>query len=204
MNTDIANIILEEIKDLAWVDKYAGLVRVAVKGGSDPLKPIKKFFPIACNVTVNDCITAGTLNDLIPDSKYKSILYFEDNTVQLLGMESGYINMRSNLRLVCWLNGKMLGYDGCSLSSVAVLGIVKALNGLLINPFNSGVYTKIRISAVSQEPKSQAIFSKYSYDESVNQYLIPPFDYFALNIITNFSVSVNCLTDFEERGPSEC
>jgi hypothetical protein len=204
MNTDISNIILEEVKTLAWIDKYAGLVRVAVKQTSDTTKPLRKFFPIACNVTQDDCVKSGTLNDLIPDSKYKSILYFEDGSVQLLGMESGYVNFRSNLRLVCWLNGQKLGYDGCSLSSIAVLGIIKNLNTLIINPFNSGAYSKIKIQAVSQEPKSQAIFSKYSYDEAVNQYLIPPFDYFALNIITNFSVSNACITDFEERGPDLC
>jgi hypothetical protein len=204
MNVDIANIILGTIDHLPWLDKYAGMTRTVVQTQvGDGTKPVKKYFPVACNVTDSECVKQGTLKDLVPDTKYKSILYFEDNGTQVLGSDARFINLRSTLRLVSWLNGKKLGYDGCSISSIAVISILKEF-ALLFNPFNNGNFVNIKINAISEEVKSPNIFSKYSYDESTTQYLMHPFDYFALNIQVNFSVPFNCVDDFELLTPDPC
>lgn len=205
MNVDLADIVLNLVKDLPWVDKYAGMTRTVVQTQvGDGTKPVKKYFPVACNVTDSDCVKQGTLRDLVPDINYKSVMYFEDNGTRVLGSEGPFINMQSNIRLVAWLNGKMLGYNGCTISSIAVISILKNLYEQQGRPFNSGNFLKIQMNAVSQEVKTANIFSKYSYDESITQYLMHPFDYFALNLQINFSISHNCIDEFELLTEDPC
>lgn len=203
MNTEIANIILSQISSLEWIDKYSGMTRTVVKSEYDGTKYIKKYFPIACSVTDSECESSDLYKDLCPDTKYKSVLYFEDLGVQVLGSDAINVNCRANLKLVCWLNGKKLGYDGCGLSAIAVMGILKKF-ALLFNPFNSGNFTRIQINAVSEDTKSPAIFSKYSYDEQTTQYLMYPFDYFALTLRVDFSIPFNCISDFEQLSDDIC
>lgn len=197
MNKEIADIVLGKISGLEWVDRYAGMVRPYVihQPGIDG-KAIKKTFPVSCNVTDEDCVLNGTYKDLIPDSKYKSLLYFEDLGINIIGSDRSYINCQSNIKLVCWLNGKKLGYDGCGISAVAVMSILKVFAGMF-NPFNEGNFVKIKISAISEMVKDNAIFSKYSYDEAQTQYLAMPYDFFALNLKVDFSIPFNCITDFQ-------
>ena len=205
MNKDIADIIVDKIAGLAWVEKYAGLTRPITISQPNPngaTTPVKKTFPVACNVTPEECDKKGLYNDLMPNSKYKSVMYFEDFGINITGSDAHYINCQSTLRLVCWLNGKKLGYDGCGISSIAVMGILKVFAGMF-NPFNEGNFVKIKIGAVSEAPKEPQIFTKYSYDESASQLLMYPFDYFALNLRVDFSIPFNCITDFEVL-PEQC
>src|SRR5689334_21492348 len=122
MNSAIASILLSKIEDLVWLDNKFGLTRPAVIAVSNPLdgtKTLKKTFPVACNLSEDEC-SAGAYMDCVPTSKFTSLLYFEDNGVQILGADDRWIQFRSNLKLVCWLNGKKLGHDGCSLSTKAL------------------------------------------------------------------------------------
>lgn len=194
MNKEIADIILSKIDGLAWVDKTAGLVRTSTIHQPSDKGTIKKSFPVACD--------SNNKVDLIPDSKKLSVMYFEDLGVNILGSDDRYINCESNLRLVVWLNGKRLGYDGCGISSIAIMSILKVFAGLF-NPFNQGNFVKVKISGISELPKDASIFGKYTYDEAQTQYLMFPYDYFALQVKTSFSIAFNCLTDFEIL-PEQC
>ena len=71
MNQAIANIIKESIEDLDFVDKIAGLVSTQYIN----IEGVTKSYPVACCVP-DDC-KIGDYNDLAPDSKYKSVIYFE-------------------------------------------------------------------------------------------------------------------------------
>lgn len=204
MNADIANIILSKLEDITWMDNKFGLVRAVTEGVSNPAditKILKKTYPVACNLSEDDCNT-GNYKRPVPDSKYKSLVYFEDNGTQILAADQRWISMRSNLKLVCWLNGKKLGYDGCGLSTVALMDILGAL-AIVPNGFNSTPYSRITIMPTGEDVKNSSIFSKYSYDESITQYLMYPFDYFALNIRTDFNLPVDCIPEFEIL-PEQC
>lgn len=205
MNKEIADIILAKISGLEWIDKYAGIVRTVVihQPNANGTGTIKKSFPVACDVTDSECVKSGTYKDLIPDSKYKSVLYFEDMGINVIGSDSRYIDCQSNIKLVCWLNGKKLGYDGCGISSIAVMSLLKIF-AQLFNPFNDGNMVKVKINAINEAPKDPAIFSKYSYDEATTQYLMKPNDYFALNLRVDFSIPFNCITDFEILEENIC
>lgn len=203
MNKEIADIILGKIDGLAWMEKYAGLTRPITISQPNPngTTPIKKMFPIACNVTPEEC-TTDKYHDLMPNSKYRSVLYFEDLGTNITGSDARYVNCQSTLRLVCWLNGKKLGYDGCGISAIASMSILKVFAGMF-NPFNEGNFVNIKIGAINEAPKEPQIFTKYGYDESASQFLMYPFDYFAMNIRVDFSIPFNCITDFELL-PEQC
>ena len=64
-------------------------------------------------------------------------------------------------------------------------------------------YSFIRIELTGEETKNVSIFSKYTYNEEEKQYLIYPFDYFALNYEISFYVGINCI-DPILISPSVC
>lgn len=200
MNVDIANILVGYIDGLPFIDKITGLVKTVTFTQSDGEKSVKKAFPVGCDVTHNDC-TTGRLSELVPNSTYKSIIYFEDGGVRPLGEEARGWGFQSSLKLVGWLNGKKLGKTSCSIASAAVIEI---LNALPKPPINSSPYTRIKIDVTGEDVRSNAIFSKYTYDETVLQYLFYPFDYFALNIVTDFVVPYGCKTDWVVSDPITC
>jgi hypothetical protein len=191
MNQAIANIIKSHIEGLDFVDKIAGLTRVLtfdIKGPDNT--PVQKSFPVACCVTAEDC-KEGAYNELMPNSEYKTVIYFEDKGIQFNRHEGRYKFYTSNVRLVCWINAaKILGDDckegtACTLASHLIVEIIRALPGFPAhhNPFNS-VYSEV----VNQEVSSPSIFSDYTYDEKHIQYLMYPYDYFALDVQTTFAI----------------
>jgi len=199
MNQAIANIIRGHIEDLDFVDKIAGLVAAVtfdVKSGDEI---VQKTFPIACCVDTDECI-AGAYEDLMPSSKYNTLIYFEDGGISFDRYESKWGYYTSTLRLVCWINvAKILGDEcnietTCSHSAHLIAEIIRALPLFAENhpPFDQ-VYSEV----MSQEVRSNSIFSAYSYDEKHTQYLMYPYDYFALNIETKFAVCLKGTTNYD-------
>lgn len=197
MNQQIANIIKDRIKDLDFIDKIAGLISVTYMNISDSEgTKIQKSFPVACDTTAEDCIS-GSYNELCPDSKYRTVLYFEDQGVTFNSREGKFICYTSSLRLVCWINvaryvAECCG-EGltCSASSDIIKKIICALPSQpeYINP-----YSKVYPVVISQVIRSNSIFAAYTYNELATQYLFSPFDFFALNIETTFCI---CMEDCE-------
>jgi hypothetical protein len=192
MIVDIGLILKSYLAPLPFVDRLGGIVRPITKTDRDGEKTIKKTFPVDCNVTEHDCI-AGQYTDLVPNSKYKSIHYFEDNGTSILQRTAMDFHFQAKLKLVGWLNLKKLGKTECSLSSLAIANILKAFP---TNYFNNGIYSRIQISVLGQDPKDSRIFSKYSYSEEQTQYLMYPYDYFALNLSVGFSIREACINDW--------
>lgn len=194
MNQAIADIIKTNIEDLSFVDKIAGLVSpVIVTVRDKENNEIEKIIPVACCVTADDC-KDGSYNELMPDSKYKSVIYFEDKGVTFNRHEGRFKYYTSNVRLVCWLNvGLILGDDcgsgnTCTYAATAIAGIIRALPTV---PADVSPFVRVFSEVMSQEIRSKAIFSAYTYDEKHSQYLMYPYDYFALDIQTTYGI---CLT----------
>jgi hypothetical protein len=202
MNTALADITKGYISSLPFVDKIAGLVRPITSSEKieDGKPAIRKTFPVACNVTHDECMN-GKIMDLVPDSRYKSVLYFEDLGANITGSDARTFDFESRLKLVCWLNLQKLGKTSCSVSALAIGAILKALPN---NNFNSGDFTRISIAMVGQDPKSNAIFSKYTYDEQVMQYLMYPFDYFAITLKLNYRLPYACIDSWTNGSEINC
>lgn len=202
MNEKIANILKSQIDELPFIDKIAGLVRpVKMQVPGKDNAPILKVFPVSTDITNEDCIS-GSYKDLIPNSKYKSIFYFEDNGCTLIARERRWVSFNSRLTLVGWLNLSVLMNCGNYTGSTEV--ILSILNALPENTISDDIYREIRITALSEVVKSNAIFNRYTYDEVTTQYLLYPFDFFALNMSIDFRVNLACVEQFELGSCVKC
>ena len=188
MTDKIAQLILNEISALNWVDKTAGVVkplRVNTKGG------VEKVYPVYLNdATLCD---SSTYTDLVPDSSKMSIIYFEDGGSDVIESGCKYTDMESSLKLVCWLNLKRINVAYTDAINIKL----NLINNIPSRIANTDWVTKISVMFESEDPKSADIFSEYTYDEAEHQYLIYPYDFFALNYKVKYSVPMDseCLTD---------
>lgn len=202
MNQDIAGILKTYLQEEIYVDKLSGMVRpVSIAfPTSTPGRVVYKTFPIACDVPYEGC-QADTMNkDMIPDDTKRSIIYFEDGGVDFEKRENNLMFFNSRLKIIGWINLRKFKHSGCSLSSTIVTRIIRKLP---TQPVNNGIYTRLHIVSISQAVKHPNIFSPYSYNETETQYLVYPFDYFALNISVKFAVNKNCLNEIE-LDDAEC
>jgi len=195
MNNTIANIIKARIEDLDFIDKIAGLVSTVHMNITDENgTKVQKAYPVACDVTADDC-KQGAYNDLCPDSKYMTVIYFEDGGVEFRERKGIFTCFTSRLRLVCWINVAKYLSECCNegITCTASADIIKKiLCALPPQPENIDPYTSVYPVVTSQLVRSNSIFSQYSYNEKQTQYLMAPFDYFALNIVTEFCVCMDC------------
>jgi hypothetical protein len=197
MISDIGTILKGYISPLSFVDKIGGVVRVVTKTETDSSgRQVRKSFPVDCEVTNEDCLS-GKYVDLVPNSKYKSVIYFEDQGIRPITQDVIDFTFEASLKLVCWLNLKKLGKINCSNSALAYLNILKVLPTRYINQtVNTVQYSRIIIKPQGQDIKSPDIFSKYTYDEEKTQFLMYPYDYFSLDIYVQFTVAKDCVPDW--------
>ena len=195
MNSAVANILKTKIETLPFVDTIAGLVTVGQK--KDKTEVLR--FPISRDVTHTDCIN-GRYTDLIPNDKKTSVIYFEDRGISNNGTSGRRTIYESQLILVGWLNLKKIGKEDIGITSLAVGSILKVLN---VPRFNEGMFQRIDITIENQLVKNTQIFSAYTFREEA-QYLMFPFDYFALNISVTFEIDTECINDFVMGVPDDC
>ena len=197
MNQAIANIIKGHIDNLDFVDKIAGLTAaltfdIITRDKENNPTSMQKTVPIACCVTPEDCQKEGAYNDLMPNSAYKTVIYFEDGGVTFERSESNWKYYKSNLRLVCWINiEKITGStckseNPCTYAAHIIAEIIRALPEFPENAH--GPIEKVYSEITNQLVRSPSIFSAYTYDEKHVQYLMAPYDYFALTIETSFAI----------------
>lgn len=196
MIIEVGNIIIGKINGLPFIDKYAGVVKPATYSDEG----VKKTFPISCALDITQC-KKGDYMDLCPDSSKKSVLYLEDKYIRFVSREGNDYRFQGSFDLVCWLNLPKLGLEQCSVSAKAILSVMAQFSA---TPANHGIYQKLLITPLGQNPKSINPFAKYSYDESVSQFLLYPFDYFVLPLQVDFVVNKKCVDEFLTSDPIGC
>lgn len=198
MVADIGNIIVNSLVSLPFIDKYAGCVRIGQYKDKDKVKK----FPISCATSADACEGPNSRYlDLCPDDTKKSVLYLEENFLRVSKREGNYIYFEGSFDLVCWINMPKLGYTDCSYSATAILGIMKKLG---VKPFNESVYSLIKIDVAGQRPKNINPFSKYTYDETITQFLLYPYDFFVLTLNVSFRCDLRCLQVTPIGVPLNC
>ena len=193
MNDLVAKELVGELIEFNWLHTYAGLVRVVEYNKGQGLKKI----PVGDDVVDPSECDDTTVLRLVPDGTKPSILYFEDR-----GTGAGR-NRRpgesvAKLRLVCWMNTDRLGPNAAALIEAQVKG---ALSGKSIDSLAAPL-TYLRVLDCKTVKKSKQIFSQYTYDEARQQYLAPPYDYFAIDIEARYRVDINCSLDPGTSDPS--
>lgn len=189
MNAGIAELLRARIAAFAYVDKLAGLVQtVAYQRQGPDNKTVTLRMPIAANVTDPLNCTDEAIRDLVPDERYRLIVYFEDRGMTLVN-ENGRDWWHSRLRLVAWVNTSKLGGDPDA-PYLVLQAFVNAIN--TGNAYNSGAYLAVRHKVEGVPESGVGLFSRYTYNEAVRQYLFPPFSAFGIDIGTRFIMDPNC------------
>ena len=202
MTVEIGDIIKSYLTSLTFIDKLAGVVTTINKVDMDKdNRQVRKTFPVACGMSYEECTTNGKYLDLVPNSNLKAIVYLEDNGINKIGVNGANTVYRASYLMVGWLNLKKLGKTNCSISGQVITTI---LSKLPVNPFDSGIYKRIDIEVGGQRSKQEVPFRKYSYNEDITQYLMHPYDYFAIPIEATFQINPSCVTEFEESTAINC
>lgn len=207
MTAQLANILKEKLSaidngknqptGLLFIDKISGLVQVGEKTQPTEIEgmfAVSKF-PISIDSDYDECFRNGCFKDMVPNSKLKGILYFEDNGTIPNGRERGYFNYKSKLRLVVWINNKLIQGNVCkSINHILIAQIRKTLeNGY----FNSREFSKIRITTTNIINNDYRLFERYSYPKDVLKYLMHPYEAFGLDLSIEYSISESCLPELE-------
>lgn len=203
MTIEVGDIIKSFLADLTFIDKLAGVVRVVTRVDLDENnKKIIKKFPVACNVTSEDCASTGIFKDLVPDSSKGCIVFLEDQGIRFIGMRGHKQQWKAAYKIIGWVNNAKLGYADCSITGKIVASII---NKMPLGHINSGNYQSVGIQILGQEPKTgQNPFSKYTFTEEESQYLFYPFDYFSLPVEVSFEIDKRCIVDFEAAAAIPC
>jgi hypothetical protein len=205
MNTVIASYLKDRILEgITWADLVVGMVKTLtfqqpVENG----QAVKKAIPISCDLEVSqrDCI-ANKQHHVVPDSKLKALIYFEDSGAVPAGKTPRGLAYTATIKLVCWMNLPKLGHSSCSVSALAMTQLIEVLDGIgkttSVNLFaDYGVpINSVKVTEISIDPKSASIFSKYTYDETKTQYLMYPYDYFSLTLKVSFEIPKGCIGDW--------
>jgi len=192
MNKELSLILLGKLQDAPWLSRTSGVVQVVnrvIDTGDGTF--ITKRIPVASYATTLDC--SSTQADMIPDSSTKGMLYFEDGGVTApVKARTGW-QYTSKLRLVCWLNTQLItGDDTTLLSARVITGIATRLSG---NPFSSEPFSRIAVSISNIPVQDATIFSKYDYSETETQYLMSPYEYFALDLSVTYTIAGSCVSE---------
>lgn len=203
MNADMANKLGAYFSREPWCDKMGGLVKIIKYQSQDRNNnPIITTLPVGCRTDFSQCKNKG-YTDLLPDNRYRSLFYFEDGGITLQKRNGDKTEFISRLKLVGWLNMKkfIIPSGACSISGKVISQILRVIPNQFVN---FGIYTEARFKFISEDIKSPAIFQRYSMPEEVMQYLLYPYDYFALNFQVEFVVNRNCPDDLVLTDDANC
>ena len=225
MNKKLASILRDKLTDIPIITLFGGLVytqrrRESVAAVDDVLgeltgdvqRTIEKTFPVTCDwagqrpcedqpANAQDGLIA-----MVPDSTQKGIMYFEGRGARPQAYERGGLRIISFLRLVVWLNTKHLDVpNSCTGAATPVMtSIIEKFIGQGKNPFNEGDYKRVVIGLNEITENDSGIFSQYSYDEARTQFIMPPYEYFALDFQIEFFIKSQCVDYAYLKEPESC
>lgn len=181
----IASILKDRISAFPYVDKIGGLTRVAryQREGTEVV------IPVAGDVDEALACDPSTVRDMVPDDRYGCIVYFEDRGTTRETSRTRGTFYSASLRLVCWINTAKFGSDPVAADRI----LEQFTNDLNVGqPYNTDTLIGLKhlVSGIPQ--RGASIFSQYTYPEAARQYLLWPFDAFALDIIATYRIKPGC------------
>lgn len=191
MNVRIANILKTYIEALNFADLVGGIVKpIEIMQSTEDIRKVPGEY---LDATSNDYISYA------PDTSRMSIIYFEDQGVDLVRDGSRYIDLVSSLKLVAWFNLDRINHTLVNSDQLMLLimdAIPKSFN-------NTNNILKARTEFQGEDPKTPEIFGDYDYDEAILQHLMHPYHYGALNYNIFFSVRPECVPEIV-INPAPC
>lgn len=195
MNALIALLLKDRISQFTYVDRLAGMVRAVTKerAGASITIPV--------DIGVDDPWACGDseITDMVPNDAYKCIVYFEDRGLRRVQNRTRGISFESRLRLVCWVNTAKFSNDNYAADRIMEEFVADLNTGV----YNDGPFIGLRHTTESVPERGKALFSAYTYPDSARQYLLFPFDAFAIDIVTTMRIRPGC-EDQVTPGSDEC
>lgn len=195
----IIEYIVTELKNLNFCnasnDRIYGLSKIIILKKDK----LEKKIPAIINTNKTTCNGSDYI-DLIPNTKTRSLIYFEDQGTVMNDYNCRYYYFTSNIRLVYWCNLKLINQNYLSAELMQAV-IIRELKQLFIANFN--YISQIRIEFDKPVTKEAVIFGKYDYNEGEKQYLIYPYDYFAVDFNISWALAAGCIEDIE-LDPAVC
>ena len=194
---------------LCWVEKYCGLSRIAKRevhtrdGGFE-----KQSYPVSCKIGADDCWNKGRYKDLVPDSKYASIVYWEQvGDMPITNMERSkrmHKRVDVELNLITWLNLQKLGKDQCSFCTEAFLDLIANLNGAKVDGISNYISNiSVEVRGMNSLKTTQSIINQYSYG-SVERLFYFPYEFCSFKVRLSWIVNTACIPEIECGEPIEC
>ena len=208
--------IREAMETLPYVQRYGGLAipvsRKYKSGQTEDGTPtlVDKTYPIAEDVYGKDCWEQDRYQDLTPSSRYASVFWLEEtNPVQIApvttqsrayrfkGGEAKQVT--ASVRLIAFMDRSKLRYDAGYIPGDLLVRLDLRDKEITEGDVPIG---NISIKPTGFEQKGPGIFSRYSFDNMEN-YLLFPYDYFALNLQITGRISGSCIS-LTQINPTVC
>lgn len=201
------NLIKSSTDSMAWIDRKGGIVYNAKRAveTEDGIK--EQRFPVSTGVLPVDCFESGTYLDLVPDSKYYSVSYFEQltdvTTVPApIARRHKMLNMSVSVRFFVWLNLNKIGINDPTLTADFKM---QSLNRLDRTHTGTSEVQNIQINNLQIESKDNTIKSMEQYTFDNLQRLVTfPYDVFSIKFDLSWRTPVNCAEDVELGFEIEC
>ncbi len=195
MTTVLAHILKKQLIDLNFLDSIAGLVQTISRIEPTIIEDtfaVSKF-PASVDLNFDDCLRKGNFTDLVPNSKNKGILYFENWGTVPNGRKGNDFEYISKLRLVCWINNqKIQGKESKSIRHQ----LITFIRAKLENKFFQGEgLKKISVTATRIIENDVEIFKPYTYPIDAVKFLMHPFEAFAIDLHIGYSIGSNCVSE---------
>ncbi len=191
MIQEAINPFKEILTDLDFVTKIGGAVTTISRKTESGIKR----FPVYINGNPSTC-TADDYIDFIPDDSQLGTIYFEDNGSSVEHKLKRRMQMVTRVRMIGFFNLKKLGIMDTSILVANVLGKMPKL------PISGAIAKNIRYRFTGEQPKTDALFNRYTYNEAEKQYLIYPFGYFGLDFQIDWDLPLECADILELPNPA--
>ena len=199
MIRDLTNELASKLVGVPYAEVIGGLANVLEYGEEEGRT---KRMPYTEDIYVNDDCKVGKTTALVPNSRKKGVIYFEDRGTTFTGRTAHGFTYRSDFRLVLWYNRvAIFGDKNASTTAAIASDLLRKINAGKTH--NLGFFARLSLIPQTFKERDKSIFSPYTYSEKETQYLMPPFDYFAIDFKATYSVSANCINELE-LNPEIC
>lgn len=203
MTKDLCIILKDRIASLPFIDVLAGMVQTVEEVNETETGVIRKRFPLAVDTNMTDVCAGGPERALTPDSSKKSVIYFEDFGSQITREgRNGAQSFVTSLRLIAWLNRERL--TGNAYQTITGYCIASICRRLDIKFQNAGIFQRLNVVPSRIPIQDASLFSRYTYDEAIRQFLLPPFEVFGIDFNCSYQVKAGCIADIDFNNPSVC
>lgn len=221
VNSELENI---DISGSPLIQKYGKAVfplTIKTPVGTTPSgEPIlkEKTYPVAPDVNFEACVINGKYQELVPNSKYRSIAYWEQlgggvvNASESSKLHKNYKVIDFPCRLIVWLNNPKMNLNGTEagttdiapMVAMKVMDVLSSKKWFEVPDANYG-NPKVNFDFRGQEVKDvRKVFGKYSYESHVQAFMLYPYSFFSLRYVCRMRVNTKCLAAFTLGAPQDC